>query len=63
MRTYLIEFEFPDRRQIDRTIALTRIEAENRARRLIGSGIARAARLIPLHHGRPIIVKHAVAST
>lgn len=53
-RLYILEIEFPDRRQLDRTIALSRSEAMSRAHRLVDDGTVLAVRLIPLRAGRPI---------
>ena len=59
---YLIEYEFADRTQLDRTIALTRAEAERRAHRLVDDGTAQLARLIPIRRGRAISIKRRETS-
>jgi hypothetical protein len=56
---YLIEFEFADRTQLDRTIALTRVDAERRAHRLVDDGTAQFARLIPIRLGRAILIRRS----
>jgi hypothetical protein len=54
MNVYLLEFQFPDRRQVDHTVAFSRREAEARAQRLLQKGLVAAAWIIPLRRGRSI---------
>jgi hypothetical protein len=60
MQIYLIEFQFVDRRQVDRVVALSRAEGQRRAHRVVDEGIALSARLIPLKSGRATVVRPPV---